>query len=88
MSARIVLTAATALAVVALLGGAPGGARVGSAAAAFAVGLVAAFGIAQIGRISRDRTREQIETWNSLVKKLVAQTATGPDDSIEKSEHQ
>jgi len=88
VSARIALTAGTALAVLALLVNAPGVVAAVWAAATFGVGLAGAVGAAQIGRISRSRTREQIETWNWLVKKLVARAHAAESDKAEISEHE
>jgi hypothetical protein len=88
VSARIALTAGTALAVLALIVGAPGVVAAVWAGATFGVGLAGAVGAAQIGRISRSRTREQIETWNSLVKKLVARAQVAENDKAEISEHE
>lgn len=88
VSARIALTAGTALAVLALLVGTPGAVAAVWAGATFGVGLMGAVGAAQIGRISRSRTREQIETWNWLVKKLVARAHVAESDKAEISEHE
>ncbi len=87
VSARIALTAGTALAIFALLDRAGPGVAVW-AAATFALGLLGALLAAQIGRISRQRTREQIETWNLLVKVLVAEARAAQSHNTEISEHQ
>jgi hypothetical protein len=88
VSARIALTAGTALAIFALLDRTPGAGVAVWAAATFTLGLLGAFLSAQIGRISRLRTREQIETWNLLVKVLVAQARAAQSDNGKIGEHQ
>jgi hypothetical protein len=70
MSARVALTAGTALGLLAFLEGARDPASSIRAGLTFAVGVIAALVAVQIGRIARDRTREQIESWNTLVKVL------------------
>lgn len=91
VSARIALTAGTALALFALLGGQRDAAATGWAVGSFAAGLLGAFAAAQMGRISRGRTRAQIETWNRFVKLLLAEaraTKTAASDKAEISDHQ
>ena len=88
VSARIALTAGTALAIFSLLGATQSPAAVAWAAATFTVGLLGAFAAAQMGRISRRLTREQIETWKSLVNRLVAEARAAECDKAEISEHQ
>ena len=88
VSARVALTAGTALAIFSLLGAPHGPENVTWAVATFMVGLLGALAAAQIGRISRRRTREQIETWNWLVKRLMAGTRAAESDKAEIREHQ
>lgn len=70
MSARVALTAGTALALLAFLEGGRDPASGIRAGLTFAAGAVAAGVAMQIGRIARIRTRAQIESWNALVKML------------------
>jgi hypothetical protein len=75
VSARIALTAGTALAILELLRGVSDSGRIVWAISCFGVALCAALISAELGRLARRRAREQIDSWNRLARALAPQLA-------------